>query len=85
MWVRKFRPEDLNKQHQSLTEISLSLSSSSTMPRATTDRFVRAHQPSAKASGSKEKADGSTQTHNPIFNTERFGQHILKNPLVAQG
>lgn len=22
---------------------------------------------------------------NPIFNTERFGQHILKNPLVAQG
>lgn len=27
---------------------------------------------------------GGTSTNNPLFNTERFGQHILKNPLVAQ-
>jgi 18S rRNA (adenine1779-N6/adenine1780-N6)-dimethyltransferase len=58
------------------------------MPRATTDRFIRAHQPSAKASSSKTAASthsDSSAVHNPIFNTERFGQHILKNPLVAQG
>ena len=34
----------------------------------------------------QEKAgDDSNAVRNPIFNTERFGQHILKNPLVAQG
>ncbi|KII84043.1 hypothetical protein PLICRDRAFT_147270 [Plicaturopsis crispa FD-325 SS-3] len=55
------------------------------MPRATTDRFSRAHQPSAKASSSKDKGESSgSGGRNPIFNTERFGQHILKNPLVAQ-
>lgn len=54
------------------------------MPRATTDRFSRAHQPSAKKVASKD-ADDSGGVRNPIFNTERFGQHILKNPLVAQG
>ncbi|KAI5119286.1 hypothetical protein M0805_008065 [Coniferiporia weirii] len=54
------------------------------MPRATTDRFSRAHQPSAKQSSSKSSED-SNAVRNPIFNTERFGQHILKNPLVAQG
>ncbi|EIN05807.1 rRNA adenine dimethylase [Punctularia strigosozonata HHB-11173 SS5] len=57
------------------------------MPRATSDRFIRAHQPSAKKAAAKESSDGagSSAVHNPIFNTERFGQHILKNPLVAQG
>jgi 18S rRNA (adenine1779-N6/adenine1780-N6)-dimethyltransferase len=60
------------------------------MPRAVSDRFIRAHQPSAKAGSSKERtadgaAPGAGAVHNPIFNTERFGQHILKNPLVAQG
>ncbi|KAF7974394.1 hypothetical protein HWV62_38250 [Athelia sp. TMB] len=56
------------------------------MPRATSERFSRAHQPSAKATTSKEKSgDSSSGGRNPIFNTERFGQHILKNPLVAQG
>ncbi|EIM84475.1 rRNA adenine dimethylase [Stereum hirsutum FP-91666 SS1] len=58
------------------------------MPRATSDRFSKAHQPSAKASSSKSKsgqASGSSDAaHNPIFNTERFGQHILKNPSIAQ-
>ncbi|KAF5359005.1 hypothetical protein D9758_004878 [Tetrapyrgos nigripes] len=55
------------------------------MPKATTDRFSRAHQPSAKASSSKSKEGGdSSAIRNPIFNTERFGQHILKNPQTAQ-
>lgn len=54
------------------------------MPRATTDRFSRAHQPSAKQATTKNSEE-SNAVRNPIFNTERFGQHILKNPLVAQG
>ncbi|KAJ7880249.1 S-adenosyl-L-methionine-dependent methyltransferase [Mycena olivaceomarginata] len=56
------------------------------MPRATSDKFSRAHQPSAKASSSKDaKSPSSSAGRNPIFKTEQFGQHILKNPLVAQG
>ncbi|KAJ7257864.1 S-adenosyl-L-methionine-dependent methyltransferase [Mycena haematopus] len=56
------------------------------MPRATSDKFSRAHQPSAKASSSKDpKSSASSAGRNPIFKTEQFGQHILKNPLVAQG
>ncbi|KDQ16992.1 hypothetical protein BOTBODRAFT_172602 [Botryobasidium botryosum FD-172 SS1] len=51
------------------------------MPRATSDKFSRAHQPSAGSSSSSDQSGG----RNPLFNTERFGQHILKNPLVAQG
>ncbi|KAH8993579.1 rRNA adenine dimethylase [Lactarius hatsudake] len=56
------------------------------MPRATSERFSKAHQPSAKKSGtSKSHEDPSTSSvRNPIFNTERFGQHILKNPSIAQ-
>ncbi|KAJ7657882.1 S-adenosyl-L-methionine-dependent methyltransferase [Mycena polygramma] len=54
------------------------------MPRATSDKFSRAHQPSAKASSSKD-AKSTAGGHNPIFKTEQFGQHILKNPGVAQG
>lgn len=55
------------------------------MPRATTDRFSRAHQPSAKAKSAPKSSDDSSTVRNPLFNTERFGQHILKNPAVAQG
>ncbi|KAJ7079591.1 S-adenosyl-L-methionine-dependent methyltransferase [Mycena belliarum] len=58
------------------------------MPRATSDKFSRAHQPSAKASSSKDAkgpSSSSSAGRNPIFKTEQFGQHILKNPLVAQG
>ncbi|KAF8196656.1 S-adenosyl-L-methionine-dependent methyltransferase [Mycena galopus ATCC 62051] len=56
------------------------------MPRATSDKFSRAHQPSAKSSSSKDaKPSSSSAGRNPIFKTEQFGQHILKNPLVAQG
>ncbi|CAE6419955.1 unnamed protein product [Rhizoctonia solani] len=57
------------------------------MPRATTQRYSRAHSSSAKASTSQSTSEttGSSSGRNPLFNTERFGQHILKNPLVAQG
>ncbi|KAJ7482216.1 S-adenosyl-L-methionine-dependent methyltransferase [Mycena galericulata] len=58
------------------------------MPRATSDKFSRAHQPSAKASSSKDAKSSSSSSsagRNPLFKTEQFGQHILKNPLVAQG
>ncbi|KAH9856269.1 rRNA adenine dimethylase [Lenzites betulinus] len=54
------------------------------MPRATSDRFTRAHQPSAKTKASSEASGSSAAGRNPIFNTERFGQHILKNPQTAQ-
>ncbi|KIP09403.1 hypothetical protein PHLGIDRAFT_102818 [Phlebiopsis gigantea 11061_1 CR5-6] len=52
------------------------------MPRATTDRFSRAHQPSIKPK-TNDAAESSSAMRNPIFNTERFGQHILKNPQTA--
>lgn len=55
------------------------------MPKATSDRFNRAHIPSAKAAKNKSNnAESSSAARNPIFNTERFGQHILKNPQIAQ-
>ncbi|KAH7882165.1 S-adenosyl-L-methionine-dependent methyltransferase [Phlebopus sp. FC_14] len=61
------------------------------MPRATSERFSRKHQPSIKsaAAGPSSSRDdggdgGSSGVRNPIFNTERFGQHILKNPQIAQ-
>ncbi|KAI0282906.1 S-adenosyl-L-methionine-dependent methyltransferase [Russula brevipes] len=55
------------------------------MPRATSERFSRAHQPSTKSKASKNNGEpSSSSVRNPIFNTERFGQHILKNPSIAQ-
>jgi len=50
------------------------------MPKATSEKFSRAHQPAAK----KKDTQGSSSMTNPIFNTARFGQHILKNPATAQ-
>jgi 18S rRNA (adenine1779-N6/adenine1780-N6)-dimethyltransferase len=50
------------------------------MPRATTERFSRVHQPALK----KDAKQASASMTNPIFNTQRFGQHILKNPATAQ-
>lgn len=69
------------------------------MPRAVSAKLSRTHEPSAgsglrpgsvRSSSAKDSAHGSNQnssatTKNPIFNTDKFGQHILKNPLVAQG
>ena len=60
--------------------LSQELSSSNPMPRATTEKFSRAHQPAAK----KKDSQSSGSMTNPIFNTARFGQHILKNPATAQ-
>ncbi|KAG2338949.1 rRNA adenine dimethylase [Suillus weaverae] len=61
------------------------------MPRATSGRFSRAHQPSVKSAAASSSTKNhsanegtSTGVRNPIFNTERFGQHILKNPQIAQ-
>ncbi|VDC04826.1 unnamed protein product [Peniophora sp. CBMAI 1063] len=54
------------------------------MPRATSGHFTRAHQPSAKAQKNHAESSSSGTARNPIFNTERFGQHILKNPAIAQ-
>ncbi|KAG6811005.1 hypothetical protein H0H92_009382 [Tricholoma furcatifolium] len=50
------------------------------MPRATTERFSRAHHPAAK----KTEAKSSSSMTNPLFNTARFGQHILKSTATAQ-
>jgi len=50
------------------------------MPRATTEKFSRAHQPAPK----KKETHASGSNTNPLFNTARFGQHILKNPATAQ-
>ncbi|PWN51138.1 rRNA adenine dimethylase [Violaceomyces palustris] len=63
------------------------------MPRAVSNKISRVHEPSAgslrPASSSQShhssNQNSSATTKNPIFNTDRFGQHILKNPLVAQG
>ncbi|KIM72913.1 hypothetical protein PILCRDRAFT_829514 [Piloderma croceum F 1598] len=49
------------------------------MPRTTSEKFSRAHQVPVKP-----KSSPSTSITNPIFNTHRFGQHILKNHSVAQ-
>ncbi|OBZ74326.1 Dimethyladenosine transferase [Grifola frondosa] len=64
--------------------IDMATCNACTMPRATSDRFSRAHQPSAKSTSSTGNAGSSSGARNPIFNTERFGQHILKNPQTAQ-
>lgn len=63
------------------------------MPKATSTTFTRAHgpvsaskRPSANAKeGASASAAASGGARNHLFNTERFGQHILTNPLVAQG
>jgi hypothetical protein len=62
------------------------LSLKENMPRATSSRFSQHFEPVSAKSKGKGKATQSsgTGTSNPLFNTERFGQHILKNPLVAQ-
>ncbi|ETS62615.1 hypothetical protein PaG_03255 [Moesziomyces aphidis] len=68
------------------------------MPRAVSAKLSRQHEPaaglrpgSARTAASNPNAahasnqNSSATTKNPIFNTDKFGQHILKNPLVAQG
>ena len=52
------------------------------MPRAVSNKITSAH---TQAVAARTQQNSSATTKNPIFNTEKFGQHILKNPLVAQG
>lgn len=59
------------------------------MPKATSQTFTRQHglaaaskRPEVKKGESSAAAGGA---RNHLFNTDRFGQHILTNPLVAQG
>lgn len=59
--------------------VSGKIASAQTQAVAAAPRAARPQKSDSGASG----AAGATK--NPIFNTERFGQHILKNPLVAQG
>lgn len=60
------------------------------MPKAVSDKITRLHAEPVSASkrigsaGVGGPGSANVSTRNPIFNTERFGQHILKNPLVAQ-
>ncbi|KAL9710645.1 Dimethyladenosine transferase [Leucoagaricus gongylophorus] len=58
----------------------------SAMPRATSDKFSRVHQsvPRKCSSNSTSSTANGGQVTNPIFNTARFGQHILKNPQTCQ-
>lgn len=61
-----------------------------TMPKATSAAFSRPHAASARPSANQGKngessASGAAGARNHLFNTDRFGQHILTNPLVAQG
>ncbi|WWC67917.1 dimethyladenosine transferase [Kwoniella pini CBS 10737] len=61
------------------------------MPKATTSTFRTA--PTSAASRPKKNGESSSSgaggaaggARNHLFDTARFGQHILTNPLVAQG
>ncbi|EIW71288.1 hypothetical protein TREMEDRAFT_67675 [Tremella mesenterica DSM 1558] len=55
------------------------------MPKATSQVF-RPHTAAVKPSKSSKNGESSSGGggRNHLFNTERFGQHILTNPLVAQ-
>jgi 18S rRNA (adenine1779-N6/adenine1780-N6)-dimethyltransferase len=66
------------------------------MPKAVSSTFRPATiaNPKKKGESSAPKADGGNTSatgsagsggRNHLFNTERFGQHILTNPAVAQG
>lgn len=62
------------------------------MGRATSEKLTRVHAPSTIASSSKGKGrdtsgggGNSAGPRNPLFNTERYGQHILINPGACQG
>jgi 18S rRNA (adenine1779-N6/adenine1780-N6)-dimethyltransferase len=53
------------------------------------DRSSSTQGSSSRSNGSSSSSgvassSSSANAGNPIFNTDRFGQHILKNPLVAQ-
>lgn len=58
------------------------------MPRATTQKFTKLHQNSntvsKKPHGSSSQQSGAGGgASNPIFNTDKLGQHILKVSLLV--
>lgn len=62
------------------------------MPKATSQTFTRNHGVIAASQRPGKTTEPGTNATGPaggarnhLFNTERFGQHILTNPLVAQG
>ncbi|KAJ9095840.1 Dimethyladenosine transferase [Naganishia adeliensis] len=65
------------------------------MPKATSQKLSRQHAPAlssassrpGKKNGGEGEATGSAGGggKNHLFDTAKFGQHILMNPLVAQG
>jgi len=57
------------------------------MPKATSQTFTHPQVASGrKKSGLFKNGESSASaTRNHLFDTARFGQHILTNPLVAQG
>ncbi|KAJ9108741.1 Dimethyladenosine transferase [Naganishia friedmannii] len=67
------------------------------MPKATSQKLSRQHAPpvaaassrpakgKAAAGGEEGGATGGGGGKNHLFDTAKFGQHILMNPLVAQG
>jgi hypothetical protein len=67
---------------------------SNKMPKAVSSTFRPATiaNPKKKGESSSSASTGAASTgsagsggRNHLFNTERFGQHILTNPAVAQG
>ena len=52
------------------------------MPRAVSNKITSAH---TQAVAARTQQNSSATTKNPIFNTEKFGQHILKTALGALG
>lgn len=67
------------------------------MPKAVSSTFrpatIANPKKKGESSSSSSKGDGGAAStgsagsggRNHLFNTERFGQHILTNPAVAQG
>ncbi|KAK4685332.1 18S rRNA (adenine1779-N6/adenine1780-N6)-dimethyltransferase, partial [Tremellales sp. Uapishka_1] len=61
------------------------------MPKATSQTFTRTHGPTAASvrpggpSKNGESSASGSGARNHLFDTAKFGQHILTNPLVAQG
>lgn len=61
------------------------------MGKATSQTFSRPHAANARPTPAKNgesstaAGTGGAGARNHLFNTDRFGQHILTNPLVAQG
>jgi 18S rRNA (adenine1779-N6/adenine1780-N6)-dimethyltransferase len=64
------------------------------MPKATSQKLSRQHAPALSSASSRPgkktgegeatgSAGGGGKNH--LFDTAKFGQHILMNPLVAQG